>query len=384
MGIPDVRRDRSSLPVHRPPVDRPSFEPTRTPEARPVEGPTSPREHRVPAWAERPAAVGDADYEGTPDRGGATGTRMGAGTDRPRRVAEGERREAAPADTPTIGARTSRTKDTKDPPPAAQRALPDIRFDSSDAGDFYCEHVFHVAQREALASSSTVMSNSHGERLVGFIHLPQDAQATQAPTASPTDAQLAARHGDTRRVVGAAIAGYYDDARQQTEGPVRIMVTGFGTFGRFTNNPSGDFVSHRANIDAAMEEAFGANLVGRPPAGADMNQPLTYQVRQPDGSTRDVQIRALRLSVDDDALDPAQAGSIPHEMRSFSPHAVISMGLRPGSQTHYDVENHADDGGLATGSNGTSTHDGGRASSRDYANRSLQRAIEHARDTPAP
>lgn len=379
MGFPEVRRDRSSLPIPRPAVTRPHLEPGSTPESRPVEGPTGPRESRVPAWAERPAAAGDADYEGTPDRAPDTGTRMGAGTDRPRRVADAP---AAPADSPTIGARTSRTKDAKDAP--AARTLPDIRYDSADAGDFYCEHVFHVAQREALASSGSVLSNSHGERLVGFIHIPQDAAATEAPPAAPTASEIAARHGDTRRVVGAAIAGYYDDARTQTDGPVRIMVTGFGTFGRFTNNPSGDFVSHRANIDAAMEEAFGANLVGRPPAGADMNQPLTYQVRQSDGSVRDVQIRALRLSVDDAALDPARAGSIPHEMRSFSPHAVISMGLRPGTQTHYDVENHADDGGLATGSGGASTHDGGRASTTDYTNRSLQRAIEHARRTPAP
>ncbi|MEQ8273077.1 MAG: hypothetical protein RMA76_10840 [Deltaproteobacteria bacterium] len=382
MGTPDVRRGRSTLPIHQPTVARPNV--TRTgpsaPDAPAVEGPRGPRWSQTPAWAERAGAANEGGgaeptYQGPP------AARLGAGSERP--IADDPQRARPadrPADTPGIGARTTRTKDTKDPP-TAQRNLPPIRYDSADAGDFYCEHVFHVAQREALASSSSVMRNGQGERLVGFIHIPQDSQATQAPDPTPTDAEQAARHAQTRQVVGAGIAGYFDEARTQTDGPVRIMLSGFGTFGSFTNNPSGDFVSHRANIDAAMEEAFGANLVGRPPANADMNQPLTYRVRQQDGTEREVQIRAVRLSVDDAALDPARAGSIPHTMRDFAPHAVISMGLRPGSQTHYDVENHADDGGLATGSNGTSTHQRGRASSTDYANRSLERAIESARQT---
>jgi pyrrolidone-carboxylate peptidase len=271
----------------------------------------------------------------------------------------------------------------KDPSAPAERTLPTIRYDSADAGDFYCEHVYYVAQQQALLSSSSVLSNSRGERLVGFIHLPEDAQTSRAPIASPTDAQVTARHGDTRRVVGAAIAGYFNDTASQTDGPVRIMVSGFGPFMSVTDNPSGDFVSQRANIDAAMEAAFGSRLVGRPPAGADMNQPLSYRVRQDDGSIREVQIRAVRLPVTDAALDPAQAGSIPAEMARFRPHAVISMGVHPGNG-HYDVEGRADDGGLRRDTSGAYRDETGRArSSTGLANGSLQRAIEWARLHPA-
>lgn len=115
-----------------------------------------------------------------------------------------------------------------------------------------------------------------------------------------------------------------------------------------------------------------------------MNQPLSYRVRQDDGSVREVQIRALRLPVSDAALDPTRPGSIPSEMGSFRPHAVISMGVRPGSQTHYDVEGRADDGGLNRGG-GTYRDESGRArSSEGHTNGSLRRAIEWARTHPVP
>jgi pyrrolidone-carboxylate peptidase len=162
------------------------------------------------------------------------------------------------------------------------------------------------------------------------------------------------------------------------------MLTGFGPFDTVTDNPSGDFVAHRANIDAAMEQAFGSRLVGRPPPGADMNQPLVYRVRQDDGSTREVHIRALQLPVSDAALDPAQRGSIPAEMASFRPHAVISMGVRPGS-SHYDVEGRADDARLARGTDGTFRRDTTRdRTSEGERNGSLRRAIEWARTHPVP
>jgi pyrrolidone-carboxylate peptidase len=376
-GVRPVERNRetqSSLPVGS---ARTQLRAQETGEAA-----DAPREARQ-AWVERGGAADGATGSTTStETGRAPLGRLGAGARAPlTELSDSPSTPNPSTPRPVIGARAAQQKDDSQP---SQRTLPEIRYNSADAGNFYCEHVYFVAQEQALASSSSVLSNSDGHRLVGFIHLPEDAQTTRAPNPSPTAADLAARHGDTRRVMGAAIAGYYNEAAAQTTGPVRIMVTGFGPFSNITDNPSGDFVSHRANIDAAMEQAFGTRLVGRPPAGADMNQPLTYQVRQDDGSVRDVQIRALRLPVTDAALDPAQRGSIPSEMASFRPHAVISMGVRPGSSGHYDVEGRADDGGLARGSGGSRRHEGGRTNSGPgHTNGSLRSAIEWARVHPA-
>lgn len=332
------------------------------------------------SWVERGEGAGPV-----PDAGGAGAARgpigrMGVGGPR----APDPSDSAVPLDSGTPRGRAVGLKEgssRKDP--VAERTLPDIRYNSTDAGDFYCEHVYYVAQQQALMSSASVLSNSRGERLVGFIHLPEDSQTTRPPVASPTDAAVAARHRDTRAVVGAGIAGYFNDAASQTDGPVRIMLSGFGPFMSVTDNPSGDFVAHRANIDAAMEAAFGSRLIGRPPAGADMNQPLSYRVRMDDGSEREVQIRALRLPVSDAALDPAAAGSIPSEMARFRPHAVISMGVHPGS-SHYDIEPRADDGGLRRdASSGAYRDDTGRArTSEGTTNRSLERGVEWARRHP--
>ncbi|MCK6551427.1 hypothetical protein L6R52_36665, partial [Myxococcota bacterium] len=288
-----------------------------------------------------------------------------------------------PVARPVIGARAAKVGAEKDPPPA--RSLPEVRYDSADAGDFYCEHVYFTANEVARAPSSSVVSNASGEPLVGFIHIPEDAAATRPPPRTTTASELAARHGRTREVVGAAIAGYvHDVAAARTEGPINVLITGFGTFGSYTNNPSGEFVSNRANLDAAMESAFGARLVGRPPPGADLGQPLTYRVQMEDGSTREVRVRALALPVSDDALDPARPGSLPHEMATFQPHAVISMGLRPGTQTHYDVESRADAGGLRRDGARRVHDDAARRPDEGYRNRSLERAIEWARTHPVP
>lgn len=387
-GIRPVDRNRTSDAI------APSVDHNRTP------GATLDTDHVVdhPAWTSRTAWVergegagiggatsSDGERTRSPiGRMGVRGARASEGGDLP--LSDGPRAPDAPPPRPVIGARTSAAQSKDDPQSKdPTRPLPDIRYNSPDAGDFYCEHVYFVAQEQALASSSSVLSNSDGHRLVGFIHLPEDAQAERAPSASPSAADLAARHGDTRRVVGAGIAGYFNEAARQTEGPVRIMVTGFGPFGSITDNPSGDFVAHRENIDAAMEQAFGSRLVGRPPAGADMNQPLSYRVRQDDGSIREVQIRALRLPVSDAALDPTRAGSIPSEMASFRPHGVISMGVRPGlDRHHFDVEGRADDGGLNR-SGGTYRDETGRSrSSEGHNNTSLRRAIEWARTHPVP
>src|SRR5207302_760006 len=77
----------------------------------------------------------------------------------------------------------------------------------TDPGDFYCEHVYYVSQAQAAARGSSVLRNAAGERLVGFLHVPED-RFTAGLGGAYTEA---ARQRGTREVVGAALRGYTED-----------------------------------------------------------------------------------------------------------------------------------------------------------------------------
>ncbi len=213
----------------------------------------------------------------------------------------------------------------------------------ADPGDFYCEHAFFTAQTAAEAPGSSVVRNAHGERLVGFLHVPRDA-ATESVDAV---ADQAGRHRGTREVVGAALRGYVDDAQRAGASPTRILLTGYEAWGGVRNNPTGDFVAHRSNVDAAMRQAFGRHLVsaeGRRVGGDAHSNVWSYRVRDPaTGRQREVQIEARRLPVDDDAIN-GSGRSLQHAIGRFHPHGVLSMGVHGGSD--FLAEHHADDGGL--------------------------------------
>src|SRR5690606_9265333 len=110
-----------------------------------------------------------------------------------------------------------------------------------DPGDFYCEHAFFVAQKTAQDSSSSVLTNARGEKLVGFLHVPPDDHTYRAPDASLDQGQ---RQEAMREVIGAGLRGYFEDAAERTSGDVRLLLTGYGKFQSVQNNPTGDFVSH--------------------------------------------------------------------------------------------------------------------------------------------
>lgn len=302
---------------------------------------------------------------------------------------------------PPIWDDPSDLQDPAPPPPAPQVAppapppphagLPDTLFQSpnatvihgTDPGDFYCEHVFYASEAQAAAPGSAVQRNASGERLTGFLHLPDD-QWTGGAGGAYTEAD---RHRGTREVVGAALRGYYDDlAPQVRQDPLRIMLTGFGPFESIADNPTGDFVSHQENIDASMRAAFGANLLtasGTPvPGGSDGGTTLAYRVRDPaSGRTRTVQVHAEQLPVADTALDPRAARSIENAYASFRPEAVISMGVYPGS-TVFRAEHHADDGGMQQSGRAYVHVPGAPERNAQPENYSLARAI--LRGTPSP
>jgi hypothetical protein len=227
----------------------------------------------------------------------------------------------------------------------------------TDPGDFYCEHAFFLSTETAKAPGSPVLKDGAGEPMTAFLHNPADDD-TYRPIADQTSTQQQ-RHADRSAVVGAAICGYFKmsvDQLGDTKVPFRMLITGYGSFGDVVNNPTGDFVSHQENIDAAMRSAFGAALVSGKRTGTD---PLTLRYRvQTDAGERTLLISA----------------SLQGLMHKTKANAVLSMGVAGSSPTLL-AEFHADDGGLGE-HNGKPVHDDGRQPARNQAdNYSLARAL---------
>jgi hypothetical protein len=125
-----------------------------------------------------------------------------------------------------------------------------------------------------------------------------------------------------------------------------MLLTGFGPFGGTRDNPTGDFVTHVENIDAAMKLGFGerlhtdfARVISKPNAA-----PILEYIVEHEGRLRHAYVRPERLDVTDDELNPAVDDSIPEAFVEFEPHAVLSMGVHGAAQ--YAIEWHADNGGL--------------------------------------
>lgn len=268
------------------------------------------------------------------------------------------------------------------PDPSNNGGVPSLpeRFSSfarhgRDAGDFYCEHAFFVAQGQAESEGSTVAKNEHGERLVGFLHVPRDAWTGAMSQGSHSQTE---RHERTRQIVGTAISGYLDAAAHalDTDEPFRMLLTGFGPFSGTHDNPTQSFVVHPENLDAAMQLGFGAQLLT--PfgyrSGESDSRAVTEYIVLLGGEERRVQIYTRVLPVSDEALDPAAPTSLPAAIIEHEPHAVLSMGVRP--VTAYELEFHADDGGLNWGGAAPAAHDASkRASFSLPPNYSLARAL---------
>ena len=250
-----------------------------------------------------------------------------------------------------------------------------------DPGDFYCEHMFFGAQLAASSPGSSVATNDNGEKLVGFLHVPPDRHVREEPGG---DYDQGERHGATRRVVGAALGRYLDEAMARTaDGPVGLLLTGYDRFSLISNNPTGDFVSHRENVDAAMVGAFGDRLLtpeGEAVFGNDGvlgvadTRTVRYRVREAHSErTRELLVTTHLFPVSDEAIDSEGDGSIGELIERHRPQAVLSMGVgMPGA---YLAEHRADSGGLRRTEEGdTHTWNGSdRVQLRD--NFSLARAI---------
>jgi len=211
-----------------------------------------------------------------------------------------------------------------------------------DPGDFYCSHACYTGQLAVRARGSSVVSNAAGEPLAGFLHVPRDPETVTY--VRPID--HAERHASTRVVLGAALTSMiFDILRAVPTGPLRVLVTGYLEWGEVVDNPTGHFVCARENLDAIVGTALGARALDREGLERARDGHATQHTwRFADGDVeRALVVEARRLFVDDPAIDGGPL-SLPHAIRTFEPHAVISMGVHRG--TDFLVEHRADDGAL--------------------------------------
>jgi pyrrolidone-carboxylate peptidase len=188
---------------------------------------------------------------------------------------------------------------------------------SDDAGGFYCEHCFYAAR---LAAPDAV---------VGFLHVP--------PLGSVVARDQAGRHHATREVLAVALRGLLPSSSSSSS--LRLLLTGYRPWDRVTRNPSGDFVGHAGNVDAAIALAGGV-VVG-----------VQRGVRV--GVIDGVRVEVARqvLPVDDRAIDGGPA-SVQAAIARHRPEVVISLGVHRQAD-RYRVERLASDrrlrrdGGLA-------------------------------------
>jgi pyrrolidone-carboxylate peptidase len=257
-----------------------------------------------------------------------------------------------------------------------------------DAGDFYCEHTTWLLLENGKSPTTSLVRDQggRGDPMCGFLHLPSDPATFEPPTQPPAY-DLAQRHANTRQVVGAALRGFYDQVAPQVpkgphDAPIKLQLTGFGPFESVQNNPTGEFVSNRSNIDAALDYAFGPNLV----RGADGQPAVTetafgpdklyeYRVRDPNThQERRVQILAAKMDVADTEIDNGPL-SLQHKLATFKPQAALSMGVYPG-ETEFRAENRADTGGMKRAPGGGWKEVSGAPAKNDTGhNYALARAI---------
>ena len=242
-----------------------------------------------------------------------------------------------------------------------------------EAGDYYCEHTSWVLNKEALKLKSSVAKDGRRRPLAGFLHIPGGAK----------DVKGKSRHVETTQVMGAAFRGYVDVVRKRTAkaSPVKVMITGFGAFEGVEDNPTGDFVSHRENIDNTMKAAFGTAFVGR---AREINAPVGKVLAYPVKDTRNgkpfaVQVLAKKLDVDDTAIDGGPK-SVQTLLAKFKPQAAISLGVDPEPKVpSFKAVTRSDFGGLKC-VDGKLQHDDsqmqpGESKKRMIVNAALGRAI---------
>jgi hypothetical protein len=260
--------------------------------------------------------------------------------------------------------------------------------ESTWAGAYYCAHVLWVATRWARASATSIARDREDDPLVGFIHVPADAEtmalhginggngnagnAANAGNAGNGHARSKReRHATTLRVLACALRGVADELAR-LPAPRRVLVSGFGPFAAVTSNPTGDLVEDDECMSDAISLAFG-----KTPAALGPLADGVLVGHAVDG----VVVARLRLDVDDACLDGSSPGSLPWAFEKFRPHAHIALGVHRASSI-YRVEVEPTTAGLAVTDGEAPRHERGRAiDARDPRNHALARCIERGAKT---
>ena len=225
-----------------------------------------------------------------------------------------------------------------------------VKSGGPDMGNYYCEHTFFMLQHYAVNTCTTLARDAAGDALVGFMHVPD------------YEGDMAARHAATAQAVALALRGDLTAASAAVpEGPLRVLLTGFGPFPGVDHNPAGEFVGNADLIAKTVQLAFpGARGCGG-----------TFTISDPrTGAPRILQVQTVTLPVSDSALNDL----LPQAITSFSPHAILSLGVSSRlAPTTYVAEVRADDGGLAR--TPTGYQHGDSAPTESLTNGSLVRAI---------
>ena len=194
---------------------------------------------------------------------------------------------------------------------------------SVNAGSYYCAHAWWTISGWARDAEASAASDLEGDPLVGFLHVPADAETTGDPAPRAYD-----RHAALREVVAAALRGWLDHLPNGG----RILLTGFSAFAGVVNNPTGAFAGDLAEVARAVALATDAAASIDERAGV---------VR-----ARGVEVTSAVLPVDDRALERGREGSLPELLERVRPHAVLAMGVHRVTD-HFRVEVVPTSAGLA-------------------------------------
>ncbi len=252
--------------------------------------------------------------------------------------------------------------------------LPDAR-ESDDAGQYYCAHALFVGHLAVERGRAPLARDDEGDPLIGFLHVPPDARTLQG---AAEDVVSEDRHRETRQVVAAALAGFaHELVRSVPDGPLHIVVTGFGSFRDVVDNPTGAFVRSPADVRHALDLAFGDKLSSCA-AGGDGSVRATMLIGS---ARRELMVHLVSLPVDDRCLALLGDHSLLASLERERAHAWLGLGVCRSS--YYRVETLPHDGGLQLDDEG-GRHVKDLAPRRfPRGSRALVRALERGGDVVA-
>jgi hypothetical protein len=232
----------------------------------------------------------------------------------------------------------------------------------------YCAAIQSAAET-AAEKVGTVKTDEAGDKLVGFLHIPMDqftlkdksvaqfidrCRQNIANLAEPEKENLSKaitsfaldmgipisvdlgklksydRHRENREVIGNAIKGYFEEARQgSSDREITIFLGGFtGKFGegsaRVVDNPSGDFIEGDKNTILAIQEAFGdsASFQKKSPDGS-----LSFEIVSDSHEVTILKIKTKGFTTNPETLDPNSDHSVFKAISDCKPNAILLTGV---------------------------------------------------------